>query len=195
MPFSLRYFTHLRFLPVTISLLLIAVQPSFATMALPMDLSQMTRQAGKIFVARCNEVETDLDERGIPSTFARFTVLEGIKGVETGEQVLVKQFGVSRQPLSVGEGESAIVAMKTISVGSGSYRPGGDYLLFLYPESSLGFTSPVGAGQGRFEVGEGGPAGLRMAVNPLGNQFLKAFGNRPVDLETMVERVRSLMKP
>lgn len=163
-------------------------------MVLPLDLSQMSRQAGKIFVARCHGVETDLDENKIPSTFVRLAILNGIKGVETGDEILVKQFGDFREVPPILEGESAIISMKTMSLASGSYRPGSEYLLFLYPESSLGFTSPVGAGQGRFEVSEGASAGLKMVANPLGNRFLKALGNGPVDLETMVAKVKALVK-
>lgn len=187
-----------RLIAITVLFLGIA-QSAWGMMVLPLDLSQMSRQAGRIFVARCHGVEAGLDENGIPSTFVRLTVLDGIKGVETGDELLVKEFGDSRGLPPVAEGQSAIVPMKGMSLASGTYRPGSEYLLLLYPESSLGFTSPVGAGQGRFEVSEGGPAGLagsaglKTAVNPLGNRFLKALGNGPVDLESMVNRLKGLV--
>src|SRR3989338_1480915 len=187
---------RLRRLIAIVVIFLGIAQSAWGMMVLPLDLSQMSRQAGRIFVARCHGVETDLDENGIPATFVRLTVLDGIKGVETGDELLVKEFGDSRGIPPVAEGQSAIVPMKGMSLVSGSYRPGSEYLLFLYPESSLGFTSPIGAGQGRFEVSEGGPAGvvgLKTVVNPLGNRFLRALGNGPVDLETMVNKVKGLV--
>lgn len=196
---------RMRRITVMIVILFGIAQSAWGMMVLPLDLSQMSRQAGKIFVARCHGVETGLDENRIPSTFVRLTVLDGIKGVETGDELLVKQFGDFREIPPVVEGQGAIVPMKGMSLAPGSYRPGSEYLLFLYPESSLGFTSPVGAGQGRFEVSEGGPAGLagpvglagsaglKIVVNPLGNRFLKTLGNGPVDLETMVNRLKGLV--
>jgi len=121
---------------------------------LPMDLSQLTRKADRIFVGRCLEVTSDLDENQIPSTYVRFQVLEGIKGVVSGETILIKEFGVFSpwRSLQVREGESALVPMKTLRVSEGEYRSGEEYLLFLYPNSDRGFTSPVGAGQGKFVV-------------------------------------------
>lgn len=100
------------------------------TTVLPLDLAEMTRQAGKIFVGRTVGVEPFLDEGGLPSTYLRFRVITGLKGTRNGEGVFVKIYGTE---------------------ASSRFRIGTDTLLFLYPESSLGFTSPVGAGQGCFE--------------------------------------------
>lgn len=166
--------------------------PAFATMVLPMNLKDMSRQSEKIFVGRCREVSIDLDENRMPSTYARFDVVKGIKGAESGEQVLIKQFGVNREPLNVLEGERALVPMKTMTVGGGAYQEGEEYLLFLYPESSLGFTSPVGAGQGRFQVSTD-TAGLRTAVNPLNNRNLKVLREGPVGLDELIRRVEGLV--
>ncbi len=161
-------------------------------MVLPLDLKAMTAQSGQIFVGRCREVLTDLDENGIPSTYVRFDVVKGIKGATSGEQILVKHFGVRRPPLDVREGESAIVPMKTMTIGGAGYEEGRDYLLFLYPESSLGFTSPIGAGQGRFQISTD-QAGLQTAVNPLNNRNLKAFTEGPTALDDLVRRVEGMV--
>jgi hypothetical protein len=52
-----------------------------------------------------------------------------------------------------------------------TYHFGDDVILFLYPESPLGFTSPVGLGQGKFSIifepGEG-----KKVVNENNNQDL-----------------------
>lgn len=160
-----------------------------STTVLPLDLPRLATQAGRIFLGRCEEVTVSLDENGLPATYARFQVTDGLKGVETGERVLIKQFGVVRKPLAVGEGESAVVPMKTMALTGEAYRPGRNYLLFLYPESDLGFTSPVGGGQGRFEIKATESAFV--AVNPLNNRFLKTFREGPVDLEALLEAIRS----
>lgn len=41
------------------------------------------------------------------------------------------------------------------------YRVGEQVLLFLYPPSKLGLTSPVGGGMGRFSVNRGGELVLK----------------------------------
>ena len=146
-----------------------------ATMVLPLSLKEMTDQAGKIFVGRCQEISTDLDEQGIPSTYVRLRVLEAIKGVSAGSTVLVKQYGTPPRRLSVAEGERAIVPffspLSAIALG-----PGEESLLFLYPESRLGFTSPVGLMQGKFMI--------RPAPDGMG----------PRDLQGMIREVRRILR-
>lgn len=157
----------------------------WGTMVLPLDLPQMTRQAEKIFVGRCQESAVELDENGIPATYVRFQVLQPLKGVSEGETVLIKQYGVLKEPLQVREGEKAIVPLKSISLSPKGYRPGEEYLLFFYPESILGFTSPVGAGQGKFEILTD-KQGLKVVQNPASYRL-------PVKFDRMIETVQKLV--
>jgi hypothetical protein len=177
-----------------IFLLFVASSGARAASVLPLTLAQLTEQSGRIFVGTCVSLESDLDEHGIPSTFARFEVSDAVKGASDGQTVLIKQFGSSRRPLKVAEGESAVIPMKTLSLAASPYEAGRSYLLFLYPESSLGFTSPVGAGQGRFEIIPSTQNGLATAsaVNPLDNRFLETFREGPVALPEMMKTVRKL---
>lgn len=194
----LRTFKEVLFSAFLLSLLL-RLPAALGTMVLPLDLRDMTDQAGKIFVGRCLESSSELDERGIPATYARFRVQRGLKGAADGEEILVKQFGIEKEPLRVGEGERAVVPIKSMTLSGKGYREGEDYLLFFYPESSLGFTSPVGGGQGKFLVSPqktgGEPA--RTAINPLGNRFLKGFSlppeGGPVDLQAICDRVERMV--
>lgn len=164
-------------------------------MVLPLDLRQMTDQSGRVFVGRCDEVTQELDENGLPATYARLTVTEGIKGVETGETLLIKQFGAVRPPQDVREGESAILPMKTMTIGGGGYEAGRHYLLFLYPESTMGFTSPVGGGQGRFEVSDTAEGGAALTVvPPFGPAVLKSSSTGPVELNAMIRKVRNYLR-
>jgi hypothetical protein len=152
----------------------------------------MTREAGKVFYGKCLDVSVELDENNIPSTYARFQVVQGVKGTFDGEELLVKFHGAQREALKVREGESAIVPLKTMTLSSKAYLPGVDYLLFLYPESSLGFTSPIGGGQGRFEV-----LPDKSVLNHLGNRFLKDAHNPSeggaVPLKQMLKDVSALV--
>jgi len=159
--------------------------PIWGTMVLPLNLKQMTKQAEKIFVGRCQESAVELDENGIPATYVRFQVLQPLKGVSEGETVLIKQYGVLKEPLQVREGEKAIVPLKSISLSPKGYRPGEEYLLFFYPESILGFTSPVGAGQGKFEVLTD-KQGLKVVQNPASYRL-------PVKFDRMIETVQKLV--
>jgi len=52
------------------------------------------------------------------------------------------------------------------------YREGEEIVLFLYPESQYGFTSPVGGLQGKFAVQLDHRTGRRMVVNGLDNSNL-----------------------
>jgi hypothetical protein len=166
----------------------------WGTMALPLNLSQMTEQAGTVFVGRCLESSPELDENRMPATLTRFEVLNGIKGVSTGEKILIKTYGVAKEPLDVREGEKAIVPLKSMTLSGGGFRPNEEYLLFLYPESRLGFTSPVGGGQGKFEILTG-RQGEKLVLNPFGNHFLKEFpaSGRPIQLEKAIETVQKLV--
>ena len=179
----------MRFLPFLLVVFVVFSPGVRAASVLPLSLDQLTRQAGQIFVGRCQDVETSLDEQGMPSTSVRFRVEQGLKGAESGATLLVKLYGIARAPLHVGEGESSIVSPKTMTLSAGGYRPGAEYLLFLYPESELGFTSPVGAGQGRFEISKD-TSTAALAANPLGNRFLRTLGNQPAPLEDMVSEIR-----
>ena len=131
---------------------LIFLKSGFATSVLPMKLSQMESRAEKIFTGRCLSVEEELDENGLQATYVRFEVTKAVKGVEDGEIVLVKIFGTRRPLPPVAEGESVMVPMRSVSFAAGGYEVNSTYRLYLYPESELGFTSPVGGGQGKFLV-------------------------------------------
>lgn len=173
----------------------VTIAPVWGTMVLPLSLSQMTEDAERIFVGRCLEEEIDLDEYGIPSTFVRLEVKQGVKGVDEGERLLIKVFGISKRELIVNEGESVIVPPKMLTVAPTRFKPNTDYLLFLYPESDLGFTSAVGAGQGQFEILKG-VDGASLVVNPLGNRFLGGLRSKvgPQDLGGIIEEIEGSLR-
>lgn len=116
-------------------------------------------------------------------TAIRFHVLKGLKGVGDGQEIRIHQFGVPEEPTVVLEGEKAIVPMKTMTSSGGSYRKGEEYLLFLYPDSVLGLTSPVGGGQGKFQIHNRSLKGI--SVSPQGG---------PVSLDEMLEKIEELLR-
>jgi len=126
-----------------------------ATSVVPSTLEEMSLKAGKIFYGRCIKVEQGFDENGLPAIFVKYSVERGIKGVSGGE-VEFKVFGED-------------LGSRSTLDGSLPFREGEEDVLFLYKESRLGFTSPVGIWQGRFRVvGEGS---AKRVVMPKGVAF------------------------
>lgn len=98
-------------------------------------LQPILRDSGKIFsgtVLRVEHQNTD-SSIALATTSIRFRVEEAIRGVRKGEIVEIKEWAGLWQ-----NGER--------------YRPGERVLLFLYPNSKLGLTSPVGRHAGRFPM-------------------------------------------
>ena len=126
----------------SVGLLLALAPASFlsATTVREVDLPEMVNAADRIFVGRCVAVESRRDERGAPTTYVTFRVAEGIKG-QFGRTIAIKQIGGGSQSLL------HIADMPSYSVGE-------EVLLFLHPNSRLGFTSPVGLHQGKWSVVE-----------------------------------------
>ena len=145
-----------------------------ATVVLPLSLQTMVDESERIFFGKVLAVESDLDEHHIPASLIRFQVLEGIKGTVSGEPILIKQFagtgiaGTPRHPLRDG---SLLLTPKPLRQNPHSFAVGEEVVVFLYPESRLGFTSPVGYGQGCFEVSE--TSGTKTVSNTWHNNFLK----------------------
>ena len=90
-------------------------------------LEQLARHAGFIFRGRVLSVERGRPARGAVTTVqVTFEVLEGIRGVRSGERLTIQEWA------------------GLWAAGRPRYRVGQELLLFLYPRSRLGLTSPVG---------------------------------------------------
>jgi len=148
-----------------------------AISARTVNLAEMVQYSGRVFYGRCIAVK-DLSETagGMPVRLYRFEVREGLLGVEAGEIVEVRQ-------LRSGHGAMSIPGLP-------SYRKGEEVLLFLYPDSRFGLTSPVGLEQGLFrpEAADSGELvfrnGLdnRNLLSGLGAQTAAQFGLAGADL-------------
>ncbi len=103
--------------------------PSDATLA------QLSRHAGFIFRGRVLSVERSKPRHGTVTTVQiTFEVVEGIRGVRTGERLTIQEWA------------------GLWGAGQPRYHPGQELLLFLYPRSRLGLTSPVGGELGVFPI-------------------------------------------
>ena len=124
------------------------------------NLAEMTSHAGRIVHGRVVEVRegSHPQHESIAVTFIKIEVTEMIKGSATRE-VGFMQYGNNVTQY--------IAHMPKYSVGE-------EVVLFLYPESKLGLTSPVGQGQGKFMVRNDVRSGQRILTNDRSNHALFA---------------------
>ena len=137
------------------------------------NLVEMVSLADRIFLGQCVSFEDVVDPvLQMPVTEYRFVVQQGIKGVGTGEEILVRQIG-------------GIFDIPR-------YQKGERLLIFLHVDSQLGLTSPVGMGQGIFQV-EKGSQGITV-TNALQNQNLvyNLTGQLPLALDLNTEDLEDL---
>lgn len=135
-----------------VSALALAATGVPASQVRPVNLEQMTVRAARIFSGHCLSTETSFDPAlGAKVVVTTFEVERSVKG-DRGRTVTVRMPGGDE-------------------VGVVRFRPGEEVVLFLYEESALGFSSPVGLGQGRFEVVTD-KLGRRIAVNDVANRGL-----------------------
>jgi hypothetical protein len=129
-----------------------------AMRVLPVNLEGLVEGAGVIFDGTCLSVDYKTDEQGILATYTTFEVHRPWKG-EVPQTITIKTYG-GRQG-----------SLITVVPGLPTFSPGQRVLLFLNPASKIGFTSPVGMGQGSFKIFTG-PDGGEKVVNEDNNRNL-----------------------
>lgn len=98
----------------------------------------VTRSSGYIFAGTVQSVERAVPKaNAVATVLINFHVDQGMRGVRTGQTLAIREWA--------GLWESGE-----------RYHPGERVLLFLYPPSKLGLTSPVGGPMGRFRIGPHG---------------------------------------
>ena len=122
------------------------------------NLAEMTSTAGRIVHGKVVEIREGQHPKNeqMAVTFVKVEVTEMLKGVPMRE-VTFMQFGSSHQQY--------IAHLPKYSVGE-------EVVLFLYPESKLGLTSPVGEGHGKFVVRDDVRTGRRVLRNEQLNRSL-----------------------
>ena len=124
--------------------LLIIVTPlqAGATTVLPVSLQQMSATAEFIFLGKVISNDTRIDDMsGQIATFTTFEVLQAVKG-KPGTTHTIKQIG----------GQLPGSDYHLIIKGVPRFYLGKEYIVFLPEQSSLGFSSPIGLSQGKFDV-------------------------------------------
>jgi len=104
----------------------------------PYSRRPLTRSSGYIFAGTVKSVQRSaLKGNRVATVLINFYVDQGMRGVRTGQTLAIREWAGLWE---AGE----------------RYRPGERVLLFLYPPSKLGLTSPVGGPTGRFRIGPDG---------------------------------------
>jgi hypothetical protein len=103
------------------------------------SLRLLTRNSGYIFDGTVLSVErvAETEPGGVWAVQITFRVEQAIRGVRNGQVLTVREWA-------------------GLWNSGARYRSGERLLLFLYPPSKLGLTSPVGGPLGRFAVDRGG---------------------------------------
>jgi len=122
-------------------LLLFSLQAA-ATSVLPVSLQRMAAKAETIFHGTATSNEVRLDQAsGRVATYTSFKVIEVIKG-NPGATHTIKQIG----------GQLPGSNVRLVIHGVPRFAVGEEYVIFLPKASSLGFASPIGLSQGKFDI-------------------------------------------
>lgn len=173
MPTALRRSIFRLLLVVCLCSLVHARQPTPAP-AHEVALNRLVRPAGSIFAGTVLAVAPVMAERtnGLAAMEITFRVDVAVRGVRVGQVLKVREWA--------GLWDSR-----------DRYRRGERVLLFLYPPSKLGLTSPVGGNMGRFEVGGDGRVLLPPSLVPGHSGPTRSQNNSRVDISELAKRVRS----
>lgn len=135
----------LKRLLLTCLLALCYALPASALSVLPLYLDEIIDTAVVAFQGSCidNRVERDA-QTGLIVTYTSFQVEDVLKG-QLASSHTIKQIGGRLA------GEMGTALVKEIE-GVPRFVPGARYVIFLNGVSAAGFSSPVGLGQGRFNV-------------------------------------------
>ncbi len=129
-----------RQLLLTCLISLIIALPARAMSVLPLYLDEIVNDAAIAFQGKSLENHSELDpQTNSIVTYSTFEVQEVLKG-EVGATHTIKQIGGELQGKT-----NQITGVPTFTVGE-------SYILFLYGVSASGFSSPVGLGQGKFNI-------------------------------------------
>lgn len=114
-----------------------------------LDLATMTQRAGTILRGRIVTLRQGRHPQyhNIGVLYVTLRVDETLKG-KAGDQFTFMQFGGRAASADSEKTVSMAQTLPDLPV----YRVGEEVVLFLYPASNAGFTSPVGGAQGMFRV-------------------------------------------
>ncbi len=128
-----------------------------AQAALPVNIEDMVKASEKIVVGEVVKVKQGHHPQytNVSVTYITVKVAKALKG-KPNQEFTFMQYG----------GKEEVIADMP------QYKEKEEVLLFLYPESRVGFTSPVGLEQGKFHIENDAKTGERQFINGAGNYLL-----------------------
>lgn len=148
-------------LPLFILFLVFCTCNLTAQRSVSMNIERLVRDAGMIFAGRVINVETGERDKDMNLfvTHYTFLVTEKMYGVES-DTIVINQYG--------GEADGQEFYPK----GVPRFYEGEDVLVFFYPPSKIGMSSPVGMDQGKFMIRYSEKEKRLVVANKLGNENL-----------------------
>jgi hypothetical protein len=138
------------------------------------NIPKLTQSSGYIFAGTVKSVERVMprNQRGTAVMRITFQVQRGMLGITDGQMLTVNEWAGLWQ---TGE----------------RYRAGEQVLLFLYPPSKLGLTSPVGGWSGHFNI-DGGKVIGRPVAGPsrFATPTSDAFPRTPITIDDVAREVQ-----
>jgi hypothetical protein len=152
--------------------------PPAGAVGRPVDLATMTERAGTIVSGRITQLRMGSHPKyqHIGALYVTVKVDEMMKGTPSDTVTFMQFSGLAPQGVNA-RGVSMAQTLPDLP----SYRVGEEIVLFLYPASNVGFTSPVGGEQGKFLVRRV-PGQPTTVVSTAGNRLLAASGSVPSNL-------------
>lgn len=153
-------------LVATLVLAVAAIPASGQALVRQVNLHELSRRAGVIVHGRIVEVRVEGHPSypNVPTLVVALDVIENVRGA-SGKRITFRQYAPEVRLRSGG------IGARGGKLATHGYRTGEELVLFLYPQSKHGLTSPVGAGQGRFRVLRDA-TGASLVVNEAGNRGL-----------------------
>ena len=121
-----------------------------------LSFEEVTDIASVVIHGVCIEQRQEIDtETQRVVTISTFEVLDALKG-NVGARYTVRQIDLNSSPVVRSANGSNAVNAASVTTGHGQprFEVNGEYVAFFTQPSALGFSSPVGFSQGRFDVTE-----------------------------------------
>jgi hypothetical protein len=142
---------------LAIILLLLTTQSALSQRTVRVNIERMVSQAGIIIHGTVINVESKNDNSNILSTFVTIDVKENFYGASQSP-ITIKMLGGSSKARTI-----KLAEMPKFSVGE-------EIVGMFYAPSRLGFSSPVGMGQGKFSVVTDAKTNTVVAKNSFNNK-------------------------
>jgi hypothetical protein len=171
-----------------------AAPRAHATTVKHFDLDRMTASAARVFRGTVTDIRTGSVFVGgaqLATTTYRFRVIEAFKGVFPTTKGNVQYAEVTMIGTPKVESDRGGARHFSIFRDMPRLERGRDYLLFLTAESKVALSSPVGLGQGCFDIDIASPG--QPTANRVGNAGLVAGVKGPVPYDQLAARVRAIV--